>query len=63
MEIDEIRRVRLDKVKNLEENQIDPYGKRFVRTHSISDVLENFEEGKEVHRNTHHSIPNTSRTT
>ena len=48
MEVDEIRRVRLDKVKNLEEHQIAPYGMRFDRTHSISGILENFEEGKEV---------------
>lgn len=48
MEVDEIRRVRLNKLKSLEENGIAPYGLRFDRTHLISEVLENFQEEKEV---------------
>lgn len=48
MEVDEIRRVRLDKLKSLQENGIAPYGFRFDRTHLISEVLENFVEEKEV---------------
>ena len=48
MEVDEIRRVRLDKLKSLEEHNIAPYGLRFDRTHLISEVLENFKEEKEV---------------
>jgi len=48
MEVDEIRRVRLDKLKSLVENGIAPYGLRFDRTHMISEVLENFQEEKEV---------------
>ncbi|MCH8748272.1 hypothetical protein IH781_00820 [Patescibacteria group bacterium] len=48
MEISEIRRVRLDKLKSLEEHSIAPYCTRFDRTHSISEVLANFEEEKEV---------------
>ena len=36
MEVDEIRRVRLDKLKSLEESDIAPYGLRFDRTHLIS---------------------------
>jgi len=48
MEVDEIRRVRLDKLKKLEEHDIAPYGPCFNRTHSISEVLENFKEGKKV---------------
>ena len=48
MEVDEIRRVRLDKLKKLEEHNIAPYGLRFNRTHLISEVLENFKEEKEV---------------
>ena len=48
MEVNEIKKVRLDKLKSLEEHGIAPYGLRFERTHSISEVLENFKEGKEV---------------
>ncbi|MBN1870158.1 MAG: lysine--tRNA ligase [Candidatus Omnitrophica bacterium] len=48
MEVDEIRRVRVDKIKKLKEHDIAPYGMRFDRTSSISDVLRNFQEGKEV---------------
>lgn len=48
MEVDEIRRVRLDKLKHLQEHNIPPYGPRFDRTCSIAQVLENFEENKEV---------------
>jgi lysyl-tRNA synthetase class 2 len=48
MEVDEIRRVRLDKLRSLEEHGISPYGIRFDRTHLISEVLENFEEEKEI---------------
>ncbi|MCK5082001.1 MAG: lysine--tRNA ligase, partial [Candidatus Omnitrophica bacterium] len=48
MEVDEIRQVRLDKLNKLKDHGISPYGMRFDRTSSISDVLENFEEEKEV---------------
>ncbi len=48
MEVDEIKRVRLDKLKQLEENGISAYASRFDRSSSIADVLENFEEEKEV---------------
>ncbi len=48
MEVDEIRKIRLDKLKSLEDNGIAPYGVRFTRTHSIAEVLENFKEEKEV---------------
>ena len=48
MEVDEIRRVRMDKLKDLEANGIAPYGMRFDRTSSISEVLEHFKEKKEV---------------
>jgi len=48
MEVDEIRRVRLDKLKSLEDNGIAPYGARFNRTSLISEVIENFKEEKEV---------------
>ena len=48
MEVDEIRRVRLDKLNKLKDHGIAPYGTRFDRTGSISDVLKDFEEEKEV---------------
>lgn len=48
MEVDEIRRVRLDKLKKLKEHDIAPYGMRFDRTSSISDMLADFSEEKEV---------------
>ncbi|MCK5259613.1 MAG: lysine--tRNA ligase [Candidatus Omnitrophica bacterium] len=48
MEVDEIRRVRLDKLKKLKDHGIAPYGMRFDRTSSISDVLQSFGEEKEV---------------
>ena len=48
MDVDEIRRVRLDKLKSLEEHNISPYGTRFDRSCTIASILENFEEGNEV---------------
>jgi lysyl-tRNA synthetase class 2 len=48
MELDEIRRVRLEKLSHLNENGIAPYAMRFDRTHSISEALTGFQEGKEV---------------
>ena len=48
MEVDEIRRVRLDKLKSLEDNGITAYAMRFDRTNTISEVLGKFEEEKEV---------------
>ena len=48
MEVDEIKRVRLDKLKQLEDSGITAYAMRFDRSSSISEVLKNFEEEKEV---------------
>ncbi|OGX35339.1 MAG: lysine--tRNA ligase [Omnitrophica WOR_2 bacterium RIFCSPHIGHO2_02_FULL_52_10] len=48
MEVDEIRRVRLGKLKNLEESGIAPYGARFERTSTIAEILKDFQDGKEV---------------
>src|SRR3989338_2443168 len=47
MEVDEIRRVRLGKLKNLEESGIAPYGARFERTSTIAEILKDFQDGKE----------------
>jgi lysyl-tRNA synthetase class 2 len=48
MEVDEIRGVRLGKLKSLEEHGLEPYGRRFDRTSAITDILAHFQEGKEV---------------
>ncbi|HQP10553.1 MAG TPA: lysine--tRNA ligase [Candidatus Omnitrophota bacterium] len=48
MEVDEIRQVRLDKLKHLEDSGISAYATRFDRTDSIADVIKGFKEEKEV---------------
>lgn len=48
MEVDDIKQVRLDKIKTLKENNIFPYGRKFRASHSIFEVLNPFEEGKQV---------------
>lgn len=48
MEVDEIKRIRLEKLANLKEIGIDPYGGKFGPIDDIKGVLENFEEEKEV---------------
>ena len=48
MEIDEIRQVRLDKLKKLEDHGISAYGSRFEFTANIAQTLNDFVEGKEV---------------
>ncbi len=48
MDIQEIKKIRLEKLKNLIDRGLDPYGQKFVRTHSIADILGGFEEGKVV---------------
>jgi len=48
MEIDEIKKIRLNKLKALQENKVQAYGYKFDRTSSISKILENFEEEKKV---------------
>lgn len=47
-QIDDLKQVRLDKLNNLRSLGIAPYGNKFERTHAICDVLDNFEEEKEV---------------
>jgi len=48
MELDEIKRVRLDKLSSLNENNIYAYGGKFECTSDIKYVLDNFQEGNEV---------------
>lgn len=48
MEISEIKQIRRQKLSNLQEKSVDVYGKKFVRTCLIEEILLNFEEGKEV---------------
>ena len=48
MEVDEIRRVRLDKLEQLREHGIEAYAGRFDRSNSIAETLKGFQEGKEV---------------
>lgn len=47
-ELDDIRRVRLDKLKSLKEKGVNPYGQRFNPTHKIGKILENFQEEETV---------------
>lgn len=48
MEADEIRNIRLEKLKNLRENGINPYGGKFEFTSNVAETLANFAEEKEV---------------
>ena len=48
MELNEIREVRIEKLKKLEEQGIPAYGGRFEFTDTIANVLEPFEEGRNV---------------
>ncbi|MFZ5644926.1 MAG: lysine--tRNA ligase [Bacillota bacterium] len=49
-ELNELMRVRRDKLAELREKNIDPYGEKYLRTNLAQDILSNFEgyEGKEV---------------
>lgn len=49
-ELNEQMRVRLEKLKELKENGLNPFGGRFVRTHYAADIVDNFVllEGKDV---------------
>ncbi len=44
MEVDEIKQVRIEKLNKLLALGLEPYGRRFVPTHSIAQALENFVE-------------------
>jgi len=48
MELDEIKKIRLDKLQKLAEKGVLPYGTRFDFSHSIAQILANFVEGTEV---------------
>lgn len=48
MELDEIKRVRLEKLNNLRIEGLDPYAGGFIPSYSIAQALENFNEGQEV---------------
>lgn len=49
-EVNELMQARRDKLEQLIQEGIDPYGGRFVRTHTAKEILDNFEEieGKSV---------------
>ena len=50
LEINEQMQVRINKMKELEEKGIDPFGHRFERTHTSQQIVDNFEslEGTEA---------------
>lgn len=50
LEINEQMQVRINKMKELEEKGIDPFGHRFERTHTSQQIIDNFEslEGAEA---------------
>ena len=48
MELDEIKRVRLEKLNNLRAEGLDPYAGGFVPSHTIAQTLGAFSEGQEV---------------
>ena len=47
-EVDELKQVRLDKLNNMKELGITPYGNKFERTHSIETLLTDFQEDQEA---------------
>ena len=48
MELNEIKQLRIQKFNELVKKGLNPYGRKFVRTHAIAQVLNRFEEDKEV---------------
>lgn len=48
MEVDEIKSVRIAKLKQLIARGIRPYGQKFILSHSVAEVLADFQEEKEV---------------
>ena len=48
MEVNEIKNVRIEKLKNLQSQGVSPYGHRFERSSSILHVLNHFEENQKV---------------
>jgi len=50
MEVDEIKKVRADKLEKLVSNGIVPYGSKFVISDTIANTLDHFTEEKEIDR-------------
>ncbi|MBI5415426.1 MAG: lysine--tRNA ligase, partial [Candidatus Omnitrophica bacterium] len=48
MELDEIKKVRLEKLGNLRAGGLDPYGDGFKPLDAVAQVLATFTEGREV---------------
>ena len=48
MELDEIKRVRLEKLNNLRAEGLDPYAGGFLPSHTVAQALGAFSEGQEV---------------
>lgn len=47
LEMNELMRVRLDKLQNLRDNGIEPYADHYERTHMSADIIDNFSELEE----------------
>jgi lysyl-tRNA synthetase, class II len=48
METNEFKEVRIEKLKKLREKGVDAYGQRFIRSHTITEILTDFKEGVKV---------------
>src|SRR4029077_5332031 len=48
MEVDENKSVRIKKLDALKAKGVDAYAQRFIRSHSIADILKDFKEGVKV---------------
>lgn len=44
IEVNELRQIRLDKLKDLRDKGIEPFGGRFERTHYTQEIIDNFAE-------------------
>ncbi|UWG97752.1 lysine--tRNA ligase [Dehalobacter sp. DCM] len=47
LEMNELMRIRVDKLQTLRDNGIEPYADRFLRTHMSTDIIDNFAELEE----------------
>ena len=48
MEVDESKSVRIKKLDALRAKNVDAYGQRFIRTHTVKEILTDFKEGLQV---------------
>ncbi len=48
MEGNETKQVRIEKLNKLIAQGVDAYGQRFIRTHTIKEILKDFKEGQQV---------------